>query len=77
MDPPLHPHDVLRPATEIDSESLPAIRAGLASLAVLRYAGVHISDPHDGSINSLSPVESGSGEQVTDNFRWEWVLELL
>lgn len=51
--------------------------AWLASLAVLRYAGVRISDPHDGSTNSVQPVTSGTGEQVAAAFVWTRVLELL
>jgi phosphopantothenoylcysteine synthetase/decarboxylase len=48
--------------------------AWLASLAVLRFAGVGICDPRNGSTNSLVPLESGTGDQVTNDFRWEWVL---
>ncbi|MET9269376.1 flavoprotein [Kribbella sp. NPDC003557] len=51
--------------------------AWLASLAVLRYAGVVISDPHDGAITSLRAVESGTGHHVAVDFRWEWVLNHL
>lgn len=51
--------------------------AWYASLAVLRYAGVRISDPHDGATGSLEPVTSGTGEQVSATFRWEGVLQLL
>ncbi|MEU4193155.1 flavoprotein [Kribbella sp. NPDC026611] len=51
--------------------------AWLASLAVLRYAGVGISDPHDGSSTSLAPVEPGTGEQVAETFRWEPILSQL
>lgn len=46
----------------------------LASLAVLRYAGVGICDPHDGSTSSLTALESGTGEQIANDFHWEWVL---
>jgi hypothetical protein len=48
--------------------------AWLASLAVLRYAGIKILDPHDGSIGSLSPITSGSGEAVAVAFRWDWIF---
>jgi phosphopantothenoylcysteine synthetase/decarboxylase len=48
--------------------------AWLASLAVLRYAGVRIVDPHDGSTASVDPIASGTGESVSDHFRWEWIL---
>jgi hypothetical protein len=51
--------------------------AWLASLAVLRYAGVTVVDPHDGSISQVRPVESGTGEQVAAAFRWDWVLRQL
>ncbi|MGW1344256.1 flavoprotein [Kribbella sp. NPDC002412] len=51
--------------------------AWLASLAVLRYAGVGITDPHSGSTTSVQPLESGTGEQVARDFRWEWVLAQL
>ncbi|WP_157979866.1 flavoprotein [Kribbella monticola] len=51
--------------------------AWLASLAVLRYAGVRITDPHTGSIATVEPIESGTGQQVANDFRWEWVLDRL
>ncbi|MFC6158916.1 flavoprotein [Kribbella jiaozuonensis] len=51
--------------------------AWLASLAVLRYAGVRVIDPHDGSAASLKPVVYGTGDRVADNFRWDWVLREL
>jgi phosphopantothenoylcysteine synthetase/decarboxylase len=51
--------------------------AWLASLAVLRYAGVRVVDPHDGSTVSVSPLESGTGDRVASNFRWDWVLARL
>ncbi|GAA3560701.1 flavoprotein [Kribbella ginsengisoli] len=51
--------------------------AWTASLAVLRYMGVHIVDPHDGSTSSLEPLSSGTGECVAENLRWDWVLNLL
>ncbi|MGC4944365.1 flavoprotein [Kribbella sp. DT2] len=51
--------------------------AWLASLAVLRYARVWIVDPHDGATASLDPVSSGTGNRTADNFRWNWVLDLL
>nr|WP_273482793.1 flavoprotein [Kribbella italica] len=51
--------------------------AWLASLAVLRYGGVTIIDPHTGSNSSLSPVESGTGEEVSAAFQWDWVIRNL
>jgi hypothetical protein len=51
--------------------------AWLASLAVLRYAGVRIVDPHDGSESSVKPLDSGSGEMVTVGFQWNWVFRRL
>ncbi|GAB2553189.1 flavoprotein [Kribbella endophytica] len=51
--------------------------AWLASLAVLRYAGVTIVDPHTGSSSSLNPVRSGTGDQVSSAFRWDWVMHML
>jgi len=51
--------------------------AWLASLAVLRYAGVQIIDPHDGSTVSLQPVASGTGAEVAERFDWSWVLQRL
>jgi hypothetical protein len=41
----------------------------------LRYAGVHIIDPHDGSSTSLAPIASGTGSEIADNFQWAWVLQ--
>ena len=51
--------------------------AWLASLAVLRYAGIGIVDPHDGSAISLQSLESGTGERVATEFRWDWALTPL
>lgn len=51
--------------------------AWLASLAVLRYAGVSLVDPHNGSTASLAALESGTGDRVAEDFRWEWVTELI
>lgn len=49
----------------------------LASLAVLRYAGATLIDPHNGAINSHEPLESGTGDTVTRDFQWRWVLDVL
>ena len=51
--------------------------AWLASLAVLRYAGATLVDPRDGTVNAHEPLESGTGEAVTEAFRWEWALDQL
>lgn len=51
--------------------------AWLASLAVLRYAGVHIIDPTTGNTGEAEPIQSGTGDQVADVFRWSWVLDRL
>ena len=51
--------------------------AWLASMAVLRYAGVRLIDPHDGATSSAEPLESGTGEQVTSDFEWSWVMNRL
>jgi hypothetical protein len=51
--------------------------AWLASLAVIRYAGVKVMDPHDGSTTSLRPVESGTGERVAQDFEWNWFFDEL
>jgi len=51
--------------------------AWLASLAVLRYAGVNVVDPHDGSTTSLTPIESGTGDRIAKDFQWKWVLGRL
>lgn len=51
--------------------------AWLASLAVLRDAGVIIIDPHDGTEQSVTPLTSGTGETVANRFRWEWVFDRL
>ncbi|MFG1815793.1 flavoprotein [Kribbella sp. NPDC049174] len=51
--------------------------AWLASLAVLRYAGIRVVDPHDGSTASLEPLQSGTGDTVTARFEWDWVLRIL
>jgi len=44
--------------------------AWLASIAVLRYAGVTIVDPTTGAIGSVEPLSSGSGEHVAGVFQW-------
>lgn len=51
--------------------------AWLASLAVLRYAGVTLVDPQSGEVGAVDPVASGSGERVAAAFRWSWVLDRL
>jgi Flavoprotein len=51
--------------------------AWLASLAVLRYAGVLIVDPASGAVGSAEPVASGTGAAVTASFNWTWVLDRL
>jgi hypothetical protein len=51
--------------------------AWLASLAVLRYAGVTIVDPSTGIAGSVEPIDSGSGDLVTADFRWSWALDRL
>jgi phosphopantothenoylcysteine synthetase/decarboxylase len=49
----------------------------LASLAVLRYAGVRIVDPSTGHVGYAEPVVSGTGDRVALDFRWSWVLDQL
>lgn len=51
--------------------------AWLASLAVLRYAGVILIDPHDGAENTVTPLTSGTGETIANRFRWEWLFHRL
>lgn len=51
--------------------------AWLASLAVLRYAGATLIDPRDGTVNSHQPLESGTGDAVTDGFQWAWPIDQL
>jgi len=51
--------------------------AWLASLAVLRYAGVTLVDPSTGAVNAIEPVASGTGDQVAAGFKWSWVLDQL
>lgn len=51
--------------------------ARLASLAVVRYAGVNLVDPHDGSTASVKPLESGSGKNVAAGLQWSWVLAII
>lgn len=59
------------------SRELTGHPAWSASLTVLRQAGVRILDPHDGSPTSLEPMRPGTGSQVVDGFRWDWVLEQI
>lgn len=65
---------VLVPFVKADLAAHPS---WLASLAVLRYAGVTLVDPRDGSANTHEPLQSGSGDTVTDAFHWSWVLDQL
>jgi hypothetical protein len=51
--------------------------AWLASLAVLRHAGVTLIDPTTGRPGSVEPITSGTGERVTELFQWSWVLDQL
>ena len=39
--------------------------AWLASIGVLRYAGVRMIDPRSGAVGYAEPIESGTGEAVT------------
>jgi hypothetical protein len=39
--------------------------AWLASLAVLRYAGVRLIDTTTGAVGGIEPMESGTGDRVT------------
>jgi phosphopantothenoylcysteine synthetase/decarboxylase len=51
--------------------------AWLASLAVLRYAGVQLVDPTTGHVGYAEPIQSGTGDRITQNFQWSWVLDQL
>lgn len=51
--------------------------AWLASLAVLRYAGVEIVDPGSGREGYANPIPSGTGDEIAEGFRWSWVLDDL
>ena len=59
------------------SQELTSHPAWPASLTVLRQAGIRILDPHDGSPTSLEPMIPGTGSQVVDGFRWDWVFEQI
>lgn len=48
-----------------------------ASLEVLRYAGVTIIDPTTGAVGAVEPLHSGTGDQITAAFQWNWVLDQL
>lgn len=58
-------------------DSLAGHPSWLASLVVLRYAGVTVVDPRDGSVNTHEPLRSGTGEAVADAFHWSWALDRL
>lgn len=64
-------------AVPVAKNDLAGHPAWLASLAVLRHAGVRIVNPHDGSTLVLQPVSSGTGDQVSNRFDWDWVLHSL
>lgn len=51
--------------------------AWLASLAVLKGAGVQLIDPSTGVLDSVDPIGSGTSEQITQAFRWSWVMDRL
>ncbi|WP_327636470.1 flavoprotein [Kribbella sp. NBC_00482] len=57
------------------SQELTNHPAWAASLAVLRRSGIRIVDPQDGSPESVTPINSGTG--AVKNFRWEWVFEQI
>jgi hypothetical protein len=64
-------------ATPFAKHDLAGHPAWLASLAVLRYTGVTIIDPQNGSTSSVEPVGSGTGMEVASGIRWEWGLNAL
>jgi len=51
--------------------------AWLASLAVLRRAGIQLIDPSTGAVGAVHPIASGTGEQITQAFQWSWVMDCL
>lgn len=51
--------------------------AWLASLAVLRRAGIQLIDPSSGAVGAVHPIASGTGEQITQAFQWSWVMDCL
>lgn len=51
--------------------------AWLASMAVLRYAGVTLIDPSSGAVGAIDPIASGTGVEVSTAFRWSWALGRL
>jgi hypothetical protein len=51
--------------------------AWLASQAVLRYAGVRLIDPQDGSSSRVEPVMSGAGDTISVQFRWDWIFQAI
>lgn len=64
-------------ATPFAKEDLAGHPAWLASLAVLQYAGVRLVDPISGRVGAVQPLESGTGLEVAENFRWSWILDQL
>ena len=70
----LHTLTVAVPFAKHDLAGHPA---WLASLAVLRYAGITILDPHTGSGSSIEPVASGTGGDLAREFDWNWILREL
>lgn len=51
--------------------------AWLASQAVLRYAGVRLIDPQDGSSSRVEPVASGTGDAISAQFQWGWIFQAI
>jgi phosphopantothenoylcysteine synthetase/decarboxylase len=64
-------------AVPFAKNDLAAHPAWLASLAVLRYAGVRLVDPSTGHVGYAEPIASGTGERIAEDFRWSWVLDQL
>jgi hypothetical protein len=59
------------------SQDLANHPAWSVSLSVLRQAGICIVDPQGGSSESLELMRPGTGKQVVDGFRWDWVFEQI
>jgi phosphopantothenoylcysteine synthetase/decarboxylase len=64
-------------AVPFASRRLTGHPAWSASLAMLRSVGATLIDSSDGTPDQFTPVQSGTGDAVTDAFDWGWTLDQL
>jgi hypothetical protein len=72
---------ILAPDTPEQVTAVDAVRANSRATTTCSasrlHRGLSRSPEHDGSAVSLQPVNSGTGDQVSSEFEWDWVLHSL